>query len=99
MSEKKTCEVRTDMGLVVLENNQSSNGSNGNSDDKCEKEESESSEGLEIGGMPDEYSKYMKSLNDRQREAACSDISVPLMIVAGPGSGKVVYLFSFFVMS
>ncbi|PWA91794.1 DNA helicase, UvrD/REP type, P-loop containing nucleoside triphosphate hydrolase [Artemisia annua] len=87
-SEKKTCEVRTDMGPVVLENIQSSNGSNRNSDDGCEKEESESSEGLEIGGMPDEYAKYMKSLNDRQREAACSDISVPLMIVAGPGSGK-----------
>ncbi|PWA70977.1 hypothetical protein CTI12_AA282850 [Artemisia annua] len=40
-------------------------------------------------GMPDEYAKYKKSLNDRQREAACSDISVPLMIVAGPGIGKV----------
>ncbi|XP_076930968.1 ATP-dependent DNA helicase SRS2-like protein At4g25120 [Bidens hawaiensis] len=39
-------------------------------------------------GMPDEYAKYMQSLNDRQREAACSDISIPLMIVAGPGSGK-----------
>ncbi|PWA63590.1 PAZ domain-containing protein [Artemisia annua] len=38
-------------------------------------------------GMPDEYAKYKKSLNDRQREAACSDISVPLMIVAGPGIG------------
>lgn len=40
-------------------------------------------------GMPKEYEKYMKSLNDRQREAACCDISTPLMIVAGPGSGKV----------
>ncbi|KAL6134717.1 hypothetical protein ACLB2K_066945 [Fragaria x ananassa] len=38
--------------------------------------------------MPEEYSKYLKSLNDRQREAACSDIATPLMIVAGPGSGK-----------
>ncbi|KAH7853721.1 hypothetical protein Vadar_005915 [Vaccinium darrowii] len=38
--------------------------------------------------MPEEYVKYMDSLNDRQREAACSDISIPLMIVAGPGSGK-----------
>ncbi|RXH94826.1 hypothetical protein DVH24_024510 [Malus domestica] len=38
--------------------------------------------------MPDEYLKYLLSLNERQREAACSDISVPLMIVAGPGSGK-----------
>ncbi|KAA3454352.1 ATP-dependent DNA helicase SRS2-like protein isoform X1 [Gossypium australe] len=40
------------------------------------------------GNMPDEYSKYLQSLNDKQREAACSDISIPLMIVAGPGSGK-----------
>ncbi|KAM7272183.1 hypothetical protein ACFE04_026846 [Oxalis oulophora] len=40
------------------------------------------------GSMPDEYAKYLKSLNDKQREAACSDISVPLMIAAGPGSGK-----------
>ena len=39
--------------------------------------------------MPDKYSKYLQSLNDTQREAACSDISIPLMIVAGPGSGKV----------
>ncbi|XP_052731014.1 ATP-dependent DNA helicase SRS2-like protein At4g25120 isoform X2 [Vigna angularis] len=38
--------------------------------------------------MPEEYLKYLQSLNDRQREAACTDISTPLMIVAGPGSGK-----------
>lgn len=38
--------------------------------------------------MPDEYSKYLQSLNERQREAACSDIATPLMIAAGPGSGK-----------
>lgn len=44
---------------------------------------------VEVGSMPDEYQKYLQSLNDKQREAACSDISVPLMIVAGPGSGKV----------
>ncbi|XVF11310.1 hypothetical protein REPUB_Repub08aG0016100 [Reevesia pubescens] len=43
---------------------------------------------IESGNMPDEYSKYLQSLNDRQREAACSDISIPLMISAGPGSGK-----------
>ena len=43
----------------------------------------------QTASMPDEYSKYLHSLNDRQREAACSDISIPLMIVAGPGSGKV----------
>uniref|UniRef100_A0A6N2LAH7 DNA 3'-5' helicase n=1 Tax=Salix viminalis TaxID=40686 RepID=A0A6N2LAH7_SALVM len=40
------------------------------------------------GNMPEEYVKYLQGLNDRQREAACSDISVPLMIAAGPGSGK-----------
>ncbi|GAA0144042.1 DNA metabolism protein [Lithospermum erythrorhizon] len=38
--------------------------------------------------MPEEYKKYIKSLNDRQQEAACNDISIPLMIIAGPGSGK-----------
>ena len=50
---------------------------------------SETSQTIETGNMPEEYSKYLQSLNDRQREAACNDISVPLMIVAGPGSGKV----------
>ncbi|KAH8492695.1 hypothetical protein H0E87_022064, partial [Populus deltoides] len=40
------------------------------------------------GNMPEEYMKYLQGLNDRQREAACSDISVPLMLIAGPGSGK-----------
>lgn len=39
--------------------------------------------------MPEEFAKYIQSLNDRQQEAACSDISIPLVIVAGPGSGKV----------
>lgn len=42
-----------------------------------------------ITSMPEECSKYMQSLNDRQRDAACSDISTPLMVIAGPGSGKV----------
>ncbi|XP_023635685.1 ATP-dependent DNA helicase SRS2-like protein At4g25120 isoform X2 [Capsella rubella] len=41
-----------------------------------------------INSMPDECSKYMRSLNDRQRDAACSNISTPLMVIAGPGSGK-----------
>ncbi|KAK4572461.1 hypothetical protein RGQ29_030770 [Quercus rubra] len=49
---------------------------------------SDTSQTIETGNMPEEYSKYLQSLNDRQREAACNDISVPLMIVAGPGSGK-----------
>lgn len=42
-----------------------------------------------INIMPDECSKYMQSLNDRQRDAACGDVSTPLMVIAGPGSGKV----------
>ncbi|KAK8577631.1 hypothetical protein V6N13_027899 [Hibiscus sabdariffa] len=46
------------------------------------------SDAAQSGNMPGEYSKYLQSLNDRQRGAACSDISIPLMIVAGPGSGK-----------
>ena len=45
------------------------------------------------GSLPEAYSKYMESLNEKQREAACSDISVPLMIIAGPGSGKVCGIF------
>lgn len=38
--------------------------------------------------VPRKYYEYLNSLNDMQREAACSDVAVPLMIVAGPGSGK-----------
>ena len=49
----------------------------------------DTSQTIQTGNMPEEYSKYLQSLNDRQREAACNNISVPLMIVAGPGSGKV----------
>lgn len=37
---------------------------------------------------PRAYLDYWEKLNDRQREAACSDINTPLMIMAGPGSGK-----------
>ncbi|KAL6656560.1 hypothetical protein ACP70R_004340 [Stipagrostis hirtigluma subsp. patula] len=54
----------------------------------------EEPQGLELemeedeGCAPRKYYEYMHSLNDRQREAACSDVAVPLMIVAGPGSGK-----------
>ncbi|GFQ06183.1 ATP-dependent DNA helicase srs2-like protein at4g25120 [Phtheirospermum japonicum] len=46
------------------------------------------SENLLTKNMPEEYAKYIQSLNDKQQEAACSDISIPLVIVAGPGSGK-----------
>nr|XP_010318187.1 ATP-dependent DNA helicase SRS2-like protein At4g25120 [Solanum lycopersicum] len=45
-------------------------------------------EATDIRNMPEDYIKYVESLNDRQQEAACSDISIPLIIVAGPGSGK-----------
>ncbi|KAH7688043.1 DNA helicase protein [Dioscorea alata] len=40
------------------------------------------------GFVVDKYHEYLQKLNDAQREAACADISVPLMIIAGPGSGK-----------
>ncbi|KAK6117841.1 hypothetical protein DH2020_048413 [Rehmannia glutinosa] len=46
------------------------------------------SENILTKNMPEEYAKYIQSLNDKQQEAACSDISIPLVIVAGPGSGK-----------
>ncbi|KAJ9545731.1 hypothetical protein OSB04_025438 [Centaurea solstitialis] len=85
LAEKKSSEPSGD---VVLQNLQSDNASDENSDSGCGKQESESSQDLRIAGMPEEYAKYMQSLNDKQREAACSDISIPLMIVAGPGSGK-----------
>ncbi|KAG5616467.1 hypothetical protein H5410_016291 [Solanum commersonii] len=45
-------------------------------------------EATDIRNMPEDYIKYVESLNDRQQEAACSEISIPLIIVAGPGSGK-----------
>ncbi|WCJ36404.1 ATP-dependent DNA helicase PcrA [Euphorbia peplus] len=48
----------------------------------------DTSQTIRFSNMPEEYSKYLQSLNDRQQEAACSNISIPLMIVAGPGSGK-----------
>lgn len=46
------------------------------------------SEDWGFDSMPKKYYDYLQSLNEAQREAACSNISVPLMIVAGPGSGK-----------
>ncbi|KAH7578460.1 hypothetical protein JRO89_XS01G0384400 [Xanthoceras sorbifolium] len=57
-------------------------------DMKSRAEETNTSRIIENGSMPDEYSKYLQSLNDRQHEAACCEVSTPLMIVAGPGSGK-----------
>lgn len=58
------------------------------------KEITDSWQSIQHSVMPVEYLKYLQSLNDRQREAACTDISIPLMIVAGPGSGKV-FTFSY----
>lgn len=56
---------------------------------KLEEETTITADPALINSMPDECSKYMQSLNDRQRDAACSNISTPLMVIAGPGSGKV----------
>lgn len=43
------------------------------------------------------YLKYLESLNEDQWAAASTDASTPLMVVAGPGSGKVIlYLVSFY---
>ncbi|KAJ6808204.1 ATP-dependent DNA helicase SRS2-like protein isoform X1 [Iris pallida] len=44
--------------------------------------------GSDDDGVPQKYREYWQKLSDVQREAACSDVSVPLVIVAGPGSGK-----------
>ncbi|XP_068656555.1 ATP-dependent DNA helicase SRS2-like protein At4g25120 isoform X2 [Aristolochia californica] len=49
---------------------------------------STSSQESDVGCMSKEYLNYIQSLNEEQKEAACTDISIPLMIVAGPGSGK-----------
>lgn len=70
--------------------------SNSSEDCECEVGGGRILDAAQNGNMPEEYFKYMDSLNDRQREAACGDISIPLMIVAGPGSGKVCFLFHSF---
>ncbi|PON60028.1 DNA helicase [Parasponia andersonii] len=57
-------------------------------DGECREDGLSNTQSIRIGSMPNEFSKYMLSLNDKQREAACCEISKPLMIVAGPGSGK-----------
>ncbi|VFQ77522.1 unnamed protein product [Cuscuta campestris] len=63
-------------GILTLESGQ-----------EC-KEEPKSPVATYTRNMPEEYAKYIRALNDKQREAACTDISIPLIIVAGPGSGK-----------
>ncbi|KAF8412471.1 hypothetical protein HHK36_000435 [Tetracentron sinense] len=55
---------------------------------ELETEGSSTSQAIQSGRLLPAYSEYLQSLNDKQQEAACSDISIPLMIVAGPGSGK-----------
>ncbi|KAI3852799.1 hypothetical protein MKX03_028633 [Papaver bracteatum] len=46
------------------------------------------SQAKNIENLPIPSMEYIQSLNDQQKEAACSNISTPLMIIAGPGSGK-----------
>lgn len=58
-------------------------------DEACGVKELGKSENELTTNMPEEYAKYIQFLNDKQQEAACTDISIPLVIVAGPGSGKV----------
>ncbi|KAH9770507.1 dna helicase [Citrus sinensis] len=57
-------------------------------DMKSSMEKTDTIQTIKTQNMPDEYSKYLQSLNDQQLEAACGDMSTPLLIVAGPGSGK-----------
>lgn len=75
-------------GVPVSNENFNENESNSSGYKKFRADDLGNSDSTLENGMPEEYGKYMKSLNDRQREAACCDISTPLMIVAGPGSGK-----------
>ncbi|KAI3840313.1 hypothetical protein MKW92_008789 [Papaver armeniacum] len=46
------------------------------------------SQAKNIQNLPIASMEYIQSLNDQQKEAACCNISTPLMIIAGPGSGK-----------
>ncbi|CAH9139656.1 unnamed protein product [Cuscuta epithymum] len=70
------CQNLEHEGVLILE-----------SDQEC-KQEPKSPVDSYTRSMPDDYAKYIRALNDKQRDAACTDISVPLIIVAGPGSGK-----------
>lgn len=65
-------------------------------DMKSSMEKTDTIQTIKTQNMPDEYSKYLQSLNDQQLEAACGDMSTPLLIVAGPGSGKVSCALSLF---
>lgn len=100
-SERKDCTMEND--LVIKNHNYVSTPNVDAGSEILKSEENFSSAWRELSGveelsksvskltknMPGEYTTYIQSLNDRQQEAACSDISIPLVIVAGPGSGKV----------
>ncbi|XP_043723434.1 ATP-dependent DNA helicase SRS2-like protein At4g25120 isoform X2 [Telopea speciosissima] len=76
--ESITAQSLEEIGCILSLRDEPEKGSDG----------SGNSHAMETGSLPEAYSEYLQSLNDKQREAACSDVSVPLMIVAGPGSGK-----------
>ncbi|CAL5366672.1 unnamed protein product [Camellia sinensis] len=87
--EENSSEQKTNSSSVFPELLKTEGIMNSSEDQECAVGESRISVAAQNGSMPEESVKYMDSLNDRQREAACSDISIPLMVVAGPGSGKV----------
>ncbi|CAL5366728.1 unnamed protein product [Camellia sinensis] len=86
--EENSSEQKTNLSSVFPELLKTEGIMNSSEDQECGVGELRISVAAQNGSMPEESVKYMDSLNDRQREAACSDISIPLMIVAGPGSGK-----------
>ncbi|CAL5366696.1 unnamed protein product [Camellia sinensis] len=86
--EENSSEQKTNLSSVFPELLKTEGIMNSSEDQECAVGESRISVAAQNGRMPEESVKYMDSLNDRQREAACSDISIPLMVVAGPGSGK-----------
>ena len=90
--EANSMEHKTNLSSVFPDLLKAEGTSSSSKDQECGVRGLRISEAAQNVNMPEEYVKYMDSLNDRQREAACSDISIPLMIVAGPGSGKVCFL-------
>ncbi|KAL5728448.1 hypothetical protein ACHQM5_001529 [Ranunculus cassubicifolius] len=95
-SSENLCEANNDVGRMSLDSVSAENVSETEGTSELEsgdrhelsEEGSDDIQGVKIGSFPQAYSDYLQSLNDQQKEAACSDISTPLMIVAGPGSGK-----------
>ncbi|XP_051121237.1 ATP-dependent DNA helicase SRS2-like protein At4g25120 [Andrographis paniculata] len=84
-SEEHTALQSHDVCDEVLRSKEISSSSG---DQACETEVLCESKSKLTESMPEEYATYIQSLNDKQKEAACCDTSIPLMIVAGPGSGK-----------